>query len=182
MFIQRLISVWHPKLPPSSSLKTICESIVKKYKDRHDVKLLGISSNIKKIKDLMKKQKRDDERGVIYGTGTALDTDTFPEYTKQAEKEKKKVAKVICPLYGCIVKGHVTTGSKRCVYHQMPSKQETNDKMHAHLQPLYLTHYGECYQYLSRSHPMVPTTLLQKIVYGFSEGLSGSRLPLWEII
>ena len=93
----------------------------------------------------MEKQKQDDKRGVTYGARTALDTDTFPEYIKQAEKEKKKVAKVICPFYGCMIKGHLTTGSKKCLYHRMPSKQEMNDKMHAYLQPLYLTQYGECH-------------------------------------
>ena len=101
----------------------------------------------------MEKQKRDDERGVTYGAGTALNTDTSPEYTKQAEKEKKKVAKVICPFYGCMIKGHLTTDSKKRVYYWMPSKQEMNDKMHSYLQPLYSMHYGECYQYSSRSHP-----------------------------
>ena len=53
-----------------------------------------MSNNNKEIKDLMKKQKRDDERGATYGAGTALDTETFPKHIKQAEAKKKEVVKV----------------------------------------------------------------------------------------
>ena len=60
--------------------------------------------------------------GVTYGAGIALDTDDFPNYIKKAEIEKKKVAKVICPFFGCFIKTHKTTAAKFCVYHRIPSK------------------------------------------------------------
>ena len=50
-----------------------------------------MSNNIKIIKDLIEKQKRDDERGATYGAGTALDTDTFPD-TQQAGRSKSEVS------------------------------------------------------------------------------------------
>ena len=60
----------------------------KKYKERHDVKLLRMSNNIKKIKDLMKKQKRDDERGATYGAGTALDIETSPNTSSRPKRRR----------------------------------------------------------------------------------------------
>ena len=36
----------------------------------------------------MEKQRHDDKRGMTYGSGVALESDTIPEFIKEAENKK----------------------------------------------------------------------------------------------
>ena len=63
----------------------------------------------------MEKQKIDDEKGMTYGTGVAIEfSNTLRIHIQKAENDKKKLLGIDCKLYGCFVKGHETNGSKKC--------------------------------------------------------------------
>ena len=99
----------------------------------------------------MEKQKIDDEKGMSYGAGVAIEcTDTLPIYIKLAEDNIKKLLGVKYPFYGCFVKGHVTNKAKKCQYNGPKDDEERKDRMNTCLEKIYPTHYGECYKYSSR--------------------------------
>ena len=89
----------------------------KHYRSLKRVKIKRVSDNNIKIKNLMQKQKIDDEKGIADGTGFAIEcTDTLPSHIKLAEDNKKKLLGVKYSFYGCFVKGHVTNKAKKCQY------------------------------------------------------------------
>ena len=55
-----------------------------------------------KMKELMVKQRIDDARGATYGTGMAIESDTFqiPPLIKETEAKKKIQLKIDCPWPG----------------------------------------------------------------------------------
>ena len=58
----------------------------------------------------MEKQRIDEEQGKTYGSGVALECDSIPHYTHEAEERKKELlGKNRCKFYGCFIKGHLTT-------------------------------------------------------------------------
>ena len=62
----------------------------KHYRSLTRVKIKRISDNNIKIKNLMQKQKIDDEKVMTYGDGVAIEcTDTLPSHTKLAKDNKK---------------------------------------------------------------------------------------------
>ena len=55
----------------------------------------------------MEKQKGDDEKGMSYCAGVAIEfSDTLPIHTQKAENDKKKLLGIDYKFYGCFVKGH----------------------------------------------------------------------------
>ena len=99
----------------------------------------------------MEKQKVDDEKGMSYGVGFAIEfSDTLPIHIQKAENDKKKLLGIDCKFYGCFVKGHKINGSKKCQYNWCYDDEEIKDVVHAYLKQIYPTHYGECYKYPSR--------------------------------
>ena len=63
----------------------------KKYKETTVVKNRRVINNNEIIKDSMEKQRQDDKRGMTYGSGVALESDTIPEFIKVAENKKQEL-------------------------------------------------------------------------------------------
>ena len=104
----------------------------------------------------MEQQKKDYNKGMTYGAGVALSMDTYPDFIREKETQKKELLNVQCPWFGCFTKGHVSTKAKKCQYHGFyKNDQELQQKIHVYLKPIYPSHYGECYKYSCR--PTVPS-------------------------
>ena len=84
----------------------------RKIKRKDTSKKRRVTTNNNKIKRLMEKQRIDEKQGKTYGSGVALESDSIPEFVKEAEEEKKELLGIQCPFYGCFVKGHKTTKGK----------------------------------------------------------------------
>ena len=150
----------------------------KEYKERTSVKKRRVTNNNNKIKELMEKQRIDEKQGKTYGSGVALDSDSIPEFVKEAEERKKELLGIQCPFYGCFVKNHKTTKAKKCQYYGVKNKEELNIKITAYLQNIYPAQYGECYQYSTRiADPRNCLRGLQKVIY---RGVTDSTLPFYE--
>ena len=127
-----------------------------KYQKQKEVKVRRSQSNNDKIKEQMEQQKKDYNKGMTYGAGVALSMDTYPDFIREKETQKKELLNVQCPWFGCFTKGHVSTKAKKCQYHgYYKNDQELQQKIHAYLKPIYPSHYGECYKYSCR--PTVPS-------------------------
>ena len=98
----------------------------------------------------METQRIDEKQGKTYGSGVALDSDSIPEFAKEAEDRKKELLGIQCPFYGCFVKKHKTTKAKKWQYYGIKNKEELNTKINAYLQKNYPAQYGECYQCSTR--------------------------------
>ena len=64
----------------------------------------------------MEKQRIDEKQGKTYGSGVVLESDSIPEFVKEAEERKKELLGIQFPFYGCFVKNHKTTKAKKCQY------------------------------------------------------------------
>ena len=110
-------------------------TIVLEKIQRMDVsKKRRVTTNNNKIKELMEKQRIYEKQGKTYRCGVALDSDSIPEFVKEAEERKKELLGIQCPFYGCFVKGHKTTKAKKCQYRGVRNKEELNVKINAYLQ------------------------------------------------
>ena len=126
----------------------------------------------------MEKQRIDEIQGKTYGSGVALDSDSIPEFVKEAEERKKELLGIHCPFYGCFVKNHKTTKAKKCQYYGVKNKEELNIRITAYLKNIYPAQYGECYQYSTRiADPRNCLRGLQKVIY---RGVTDSTLPFYE--
>ena len=54
---------------------------------------------------------------MTYGAGVSLSMDTYPDFLREKDTQKKKFLNVQCPWFGCFTKGHVSTKAKKCQYH-----------------------------------------------------------------
>ena len=93
----------------------------------------------------MEKQKKDEQRGIIYKSGVALDANTIPDYIREVENNNKKVLKVDCPFCCCLIKGHTTTGAKKCRYNSLKILGQLNAAVNDHPTKKCSEHDGECY-------------------------------------
>ena len=118
----------------------------KHYRSLTRVKIKRVSDSNTKFKKLMEKQKIDDEKGMTYGAGVAIEfSDTLPIHIQKVENDKAKLLGIDCKFYGYFVKGHKTNGAKKCQYNWCYDDEEIKDAVHAYLKQIYPTHYGECY-------------------------------------
>ena len=82
---------------------------------------------------------------MTYGSGFALESNTIPEFIKQAETKKKELLGIPFPIFCMLSKRHRTTRENKCQYHGVKNEEESNEKINAYLQYIYPTQYGECY-------------------------------------
>ena len=129
-----------------------------------------------KIKELMGQQRKDIKRGVTYKSGYAIDSNNAPDCIRIAEMKKNEQFRVTCPFYGCFARGHKTTGAKNCRYHDLKNLGKLNTTINDYLANLYPENYGEFNKGSSRTHPVVPTALLQIDYCLFARGLKIWRL------
>ena len=148
----------------------------KKYVGRTDIKSKRVKDNNMKIIELMEQQRKDIKRGVTYKSGCAIDSNDTPDYIRTTEMKKKEILIVIYPFYGCLARGHKTTGAKNCRYHGLKNLGQLNTTINDYLANLYQENYGEFNKGSSRTHPVVPTALLQIDYCLFARGLKIRRL------
>ena len=96
-----------------------------------------------KLKQEMKKLKKDCERGATYGSGIGFDTITIPPDVKKMDREKKDEQEVKCKLAGCYKKDHVRRNNKACTYYKVP-QVELESAINSKLKELYPSSYGKC--------------------------------------
>ena len=127
-----------------------------KYQQQKEVKAKRIQSNYDKIKEQMEQQQNIFEKGMTYGAGVDLSIDTYPNFIREKESQKKELLNVQYPWFGCFTKGHVSMKAKKYQYHgYYGNENELQQEIHAYLKLLYPSQYGECYQYTYR--PPVPS-------------------------
>ena len=86
----------------------------KHYQSLTRVKIKRVSDNKLKTKELMNKQKFDDQKGMTYDSGVAIEvTGTLPLYIQKTENDKKTLLGIDCKWYGCFEKGHKTNAAKK---------------------------------------------------------------------
>ena len=95
-----------------------------------------MTTNNNKIKELIEKQRIDEKQGKTYGSGVAIESDSIPEFVKEAEERKKELLGIQCSFYGYFVKAHKTTKAKKYQYHGVKNKEELNIKINAYLQKI----------------------------------------------
>ena len=73
---------------------------------------------------------------------------TYPDFIREKETQKRELINVQYLWFGCFTKGHVSTKAKECQYHGFyKHDQELQQQNYAYLKPIYPSHYGECYKY-----------------------------------
>ena len=69
---------------------------------------------------------------MTYKSGVALDCDTIPDYIKEAEVDGGDIESIV-PFYGCFVKGHITSGAKKCRYRGLKNLGQLNAAVNDYL-------------------------------------------------
>ena len=110
--------------------------------------------------------KKDEQRGMTYGSRIALDINIFDiiaEYIWKAETDKKELLRIKWLLFGYFGKGnHKMIGSKFCAYKGIKVERNSTS-VSPNTSPKYIQHIAVS---VINNHlvPMLPTTLLQNYV------------------
>ena len=97
-----------------------------------------------KMQEELKKQMRDFQRGVTYGSGIAIETsNNLPAFVLEDDKKLKKLKSQRCPLLGCVGRNHVTSNSKACLYYDCQNNEQFFSKLKILLKEKYPDKYGE---------------------------------------
>ena len=117
---------------------------------------------------------------MTYKFGVALDSNMVPDYIRVAENKKKELLKVTCPILCCIVKGHVTNGTKNCRYNVTKKLGQLNSTVNDYLAKLYPENYGECCQYSYRISTPWCRQRCSNFIIVVSRGVTDSTFAFYE--
>ena len=127
----------------------------------------------------MEKHKIDKKRDMPYKWGVTLDADTIPDYTKEADNNKKEELKVAY-TFRLLCKGSQVDTFKKMSIQWIQKWRNFNAAVNNYLAKTRAERYGEYYTYSSRPTHSVDSSFQTCIELWFSEGFSGSTFTFYE--